>query len=178
VFDTVFGLPVHALVVHATVVIVPTAALAVGLAAGWPRFRSWAGVLPLLLSVIAVVLVPISTRSGEAFEHRLGSSEAIEEHAHLADGLLLPVLILAVAALALCWVYLKEADPARPGPMAAIVERAGGPGRPGMAIMVAIGLVAAVGAIGTVVQVARIGHSGAQAAWSDVIANTSPDGGK
>lgn len=32
-FDTIFGLPMHPLVVHATVVIVPLAALVVALAA-------------------------------------------------------------------------------------------------------------------------------------------------
>ena len=40
--DTIFGLPVHPLVVHATTVIVPSAAVAVLLAAVWPRFRRWA----------------------------------------------------------------------------------------------------------------------------------------
>ena len=39
---TVFGLPLHPLIVHATVVVVPAAALAVLLATFWPRFRRWA----------------------------------------------------------------------------------------------------------------------------------------
>ena len=41
------GLPLHPLIVHATVVIIPLAALTVILFAVWPRFRSWAGPLPL-----------------------------------------------------------------------------------------------------------------------------------
>jgi hypothetical protein len=175
VLDTIFGLPVHALIVHATVVIVPSAAGAVALAAGWPRFRRWAGVLPLVLSAIAVLLVPLSTGSGEALEQRVGHSDLIERHAQLAEGLLLPVLILAVAAAALFWLYLKEVAVTEPGGRAArAVERAGGPGRPGTVIMVALSLVAAVGVIGTVVQVARIGHSGAEAAWSDLVNATNP----
>lgn len=181
-FDTIFGLPVHALVVHATVVVVPTAALSVALAAGWPRFRRWAGFLPLLLSLVAVILVPISTSSGEALEKRVGQSDLVEQHAHLADGLLLPVLVLAVAALAVYWVQLKEHAVHTPGGWAArAIERTGGPGRPGVAVLAAVSLVAAVGVIGTVVQVARIGHSGAEAAWSDVAAQpppTSPNGDK
>ena len=168
-FDTIFGLPVHALVVHATVVIVPTAALAVALAAGWARFRRWAGFLPLLLSAIAVILVPISTSSGEALEQRVGHSDLVERHAELAEGLLLPVLVLALAALALYWVQLREEAVGTPGGWAArAAERTGGTGRPGVAVMAVISLVAAVGVIGTVVQVARIGHSGAEAAWSTV----------
>jgi hypothetical protein len=100
VFDTIFVLPPHPLIDHATVVIVPSAALAVALAAGWPRFRRWAGFLPLLLSAAAVVLIPLSTASGEA----------------RAD-LLPPVLVLAVAAAALYWIQLTEQArrPGRPG---------------------------------------------------------------
>ena len=51
--DTVLGLPTHPLIVHATVVVVPTAAVAVLLAAVWPRFRAWAGWGPLALAVLA-----------------------------------------------------------------------------------------------------------------------------
>ena len=178
-FDTIFGLPVHALVVHATVVVVPTAALAVGLSAGWPRFRRWAGFLPLLLSLLAVVLVPISTSSGEALERRVGPSDLVERHADLAEGLLLPVLVLLVAAVAVYWVHLKEdAVDAPAGWAARAVERTGGSGRPGVAVMAVVSVVAAVGVIGTVVQVARIGHSGAEAAWSGVAAQSpSPQDG-
>jgi hypothetical protein len=180
VFDTIFGLPVHALVVHATVVIVPTAALSVALTAGSARFRRWAGFLPLLLSVIAVILVPISTSSGEALEKRVGHSDLVEKHAHLADGLLLPVLVLALAAIALYWVHLKEQAVNTTSNWATqAAERTGGPGRPGTATMAAICLVAAVGVIATTVQVARIGHSGAEAAWSDVANQPAPqDSGK
>jgi hypothetical protein len=175
VLDTIFGLPVHALIVHATVVIVPTAALVVALAAGWPRFRRWAGFLPLLLSAISVLLVPLSTASGEALEQRVGHSDRIEQHAQLAEGLLLPVLILAVAAAALCWLHLKEVAVTEPtGWASRVIERTGGPGRPGTATLTVLSLVAAIGVIGTVVQVARIGHSGAEAAWSDVVSGPAP----
>ena len=70
--DTVFGLPVHPLLVHATVVIVPLAALTVLLARSGRRFRAWAGWGPLALAVAAVVLTPLSTSSGEELEHRVG----------------------------------------------------------------------------------------------------------
>jgi len=65
-FDTIGGLPLHPLVVHATEVIVPAAALALVLAALWPWFRRWAGWGPLGLAVASVILVPISTQSGES----------------------------------------------------------------------------------------------------------------
>ena len=66
--DTVFGLPAHPLIVHATAVLVPLAALLVILAGCWPRFRAWAGPLPMGLSLVGLVLTPLSTASGENLE--------------------------------------------------------------------------------------------------------------
>lgn len=63
-FDTIMGLPLHPLVVHATEVIVPSAALVAVLAVLWPSFRRWAPFLPLGLAAVALVLVPLSTQSG------------------------------------------------------------------------------------------------------------------
>jgi len=155
--DNIFGLPLHPLVVHATVVVVPTAALAVLVSAVWPRFRAWAGWGPLLLAAAAVVLVPISTGSGESLEHRLPETALIEKHADLAEGLLPWVIALAVAAAAVAWVSRRPQNVARFLPVAATV-------------------LALVAAAGTVVQVARIGHSGAKASWSDVPAQAQGAG--
>ncbi|TDW29807.1 hypothetical protein [Cryobacterium psychrophilum] len=87
-FDTFFGLALHPFIVHATEVIVPTAALVVLVAALWPRFRKWERFLPLALALAALVLVPLSTESGESLEARVGGSALIETHADLAEGLL------------------------------------------------------------------------------------------
>ena len=100
---TVFGLPIHPLIVHATVVIVPAAALAVLLATSWPRFRRL-GVLDAIgTSVLSVILVPITTASGESLEHALPRTALIATHAQLADGLLPWVIVLLVGALGLSW---------------------------------------------------------------------------
>lgn len=159
-FDTVFGLPMHPLVVHATVVLVPAAALAVLLAALWPAFRRRAGIVPLLLSIVALVLVPLSTQSGEALERRVDHSAVLERHTELADGLLPWVAVLVVAAAALYW-HHRQAGTRGGLPRALVV---GG---------IVLGL---IGAGGTTFQVVRIGHTGAQAAWSDV-AKTAPRSG-
>ena len=152
-FSTIFGLPIHPLIVHATVVIVPTAALTVALTALWPRFRRWFGWGTVAMTAVAVVLVPLSSQSGEALEHSLGHSALIERHAELADGLLPWVLVLFAAAAGL---YLI-----RPG-FAPITR-----GRTAPRWLEVLTLVVSlVAAVGTLVQVVLIGHSGATAAWT------------
>jgi hypothetical protein len=148
--DSFFGLPLHPLVVHATVVIVPGAAVAVLLAALWPRFRRWAGWGPLALSVVAVVLTPLSTSTGETFQAQPrfgGGNPAIQKHAELGGLLLWWVIPLAVLAAALFWWHRRTA------------------GQRSRALEIAITVLPVLVALGTLVQVALIGHSGAEAAW-------------
>jgi hypothetical protein len=153
--STIAGLPLHPLVVHATVVIVPLASLAVLLSAVLPRFRRWAGWLPVLLAAGAVVLTPVATSSGEELEHQVatsGNHAAIEQHAGLADLLIWWVVPLFVVALATYVVTRRE--------------RRAGEGR-SVPRWVALGLalLGVVVPVGTLVQVVLIGHSGAQAVW-------------
>lgn len=181
--DTIFGLPVHPLIVHATTVVVPAAALAMLLAAVWPRFRRWAAWLPLTLSVLAVVLTPLSTESGESLERRVGHSDLVETHAQLAEGLLPWVVGLAVAAVLLLLVARRErraplraAEAQRPGPSAETPTTRTSPAP--RWLLVGGAVVGLVAAAGTTVQVVRIGHSGARAAWSDSVSQTpAPAGG-
>ena len=151
--DTVFGLPFHPLVVHATVVAVPLAAVLVAGAALWPRLRRWAGPLPLGVALVALVLDPLSTESGEALERRVGRGDLVAQHAHLAEQLLPWLVGLVAVAAALAWIWYTE----RPGSARPV---------PGRALVAGVAALAVVGAVGTSVEVARIGHSGAKAAWS------------
>lgn len=151
--DTVGDLPLHPLIVHATVVVVPTAALLVLAGALWPRLRRWAGPLPLVLSLAALVLAPLSSKSGESLEHLVGHSELIEKHEHLAEGLLPWLIGLLLAAAALTWLWWRERSAADSAPAM---------------VLVGIVVLAVVTSLGTAQQVVRIGHSGAEAAWSDV----------
>lgn len=162
-FDTIAGLPLHPLVVHATEVIVPAAALAVLLAVLWPRFRRWAGYLPFGLAVVAVVLVPLSTESGEALQHRVGGNALIETHAELADGLLPWVLALAVVAFALLVLHREDTWSLRYRQLTWVP--------------VALMVVGVLAAGGTTVQAVRVGHSGATAVWSGGVPAASSSGG-
>ena len=156
--DTIFGLPVHPLIVHATVVIVPAAAIAVLLSVLWPRFRAWAGWGPLALAVAASVLAPLSTSSGESLEHRIGDSDLIEAHSELGDLLIwwaIPLVLLAAAGY---WLN---------------TFRGGRRKRRTKTVSIILTVLAVIVSIGILVQVALIGHSGAQSAWSDVASASS-----
>jgi hypothetical protein len=151
VLNTAFGLPTHPLIVHATVVIVPAAALLVAVAAVHPRFRTWIGPVPALAALASCVLVPLSTSSGEDLERRVGHSPLVEKHADLAGTLIwyvLPMALVAVLGYALHRVR---------------------PHRKGLVVALAVASVVLGGA--TLVDVALIGHSGAKAAWSGVAAS-------
>ncbi len=142
------GLPLHPLVVHATVVIIPLAALTVLLAAVWPRFRAWAGPLPAGLSLVGLILVPLSTSTGETLERHVPHSALLEKHTHLADGLL-PWMIglLAVSSIGYA------------------VHRRGRDNSVHSFVPIVLAAVTVVAVVGTAVQVVRIGESGAKAAW-------------
>lgn len=156
--STIFGLPIHPLLVHATVVFVPLAVVLVLGAVLVPRFRAWAGPVPAGVSLVALVLTPLSTATGENLEHQLPHNALTEAHARLGDQLLPFTIALFVFAAAFWWLTRG---------------RDGTDSRWPNALVVGVGALAVVAALGTGVQVTRIGHSGAEAAWSGVGSSTS-----
>jgi len=146
-----YGLPLHPLIVHATVVMIPLAALTVLLSALWPRFRAWGGPLPVGISLIGLILVPLSTSTGETLEKHVDHSALLEEHTKLADGLLpwmIGLFAISVIGYALHWRSKRGHSMQK-------------------AVTAVVAVLAVVAVVGTTVQVARIGHSGAKAAWDD-----------
>jgi nucleoside recognition membrane protein YjiH len=156
-FDTIFGIPVHPLAVHATVVLVPAAAILVAVAALWPAARDRLGWITPIVAAVALVLIPISTQSGERLEARVARTDLVRAHTQMADGLLPFVALMVVAVGAM--VYLS-----RRGPLPRVVR-------------LTLAVVCVAASLATVVQVVRIGHSGAVAVWQQVGAQT-PSGGR
>jgi hypothetical protein len=148
--NTFNGLPTHVLLVHAVVVLVPAASLAVAVSAWWPEWRRRLGVLTPLLALAALVLTPITTNAGEWLQKQLPDSPAIRKHAERGDQLWPFVLALFLLALA---GYL----------MARRADRGVEASPTWLPLLVAV--LATIAAVGATVQVARIGDSGARAVW-------------
>lgn len=165
--DTINGLPVHPLVVHAVVVLLPLAALGVIALAVRPAWRHRYGVLVIAVAALATMSIPLATDSGENLEARVGRPG---QHAELGDSLIWFAIPLLAAAVALFWLERRAArtvtGPAD-GPVAGPTQRdVPGAGRPG-AVTVVVAVLAVLIAGANLVQIYRVGDSGARAAWGN-----------
>ena len=146
--DDVFGVPLHPLVVHAVVVLVPLASLGAVAVALVPRWRRPYGWLVLAITTVAFATVPVATRTGGDLEAslELGGpvAEKVAEHQEWGERVIWGVGGLWVALLAL--LLLNRGDR-----------------RGGVALVPALTIAAAAVATGLVVVT---GHRGAQAVWN------------
>ena len=175
--NEVNGLPAHVLLIHLTVVALPTAALATVLSAAWPAARRRLGIGTPLIALIALICVPITVSAGEWLAARIGKTPAIEHHEHLGHELLPWAIALFVVAVAeYAWFSYGAA---RLLPASADSGTSAGSGTSAVAqrrttatITVVATVLALIVAGGSVVQVYRIGDSGARAAWKGAFSET------
>lgn len=169
----VSGLPAHVLLVHAVVVLVPLAALALVVAALWPTFRRKLGVLVPLVALLGLVLVPVTTHAGGWLAARVPSTALLQAHMELGDSLLPWAFGVFVVATAV-WLLGRYASRKREAVAGATGDDdADGTGtgeaprgRLVLAGQVIAAVLAVVVAAGALTQTYRIGESGARAAWS------------
>ncbi|AHH94630.1 DUF2231 domain-containing protein [Kutzneria albida] len=100
---TVDGLPLHPLLVHLVVVLLPLAALGAVVIALVPRWRRRYWLPVLVLAVLGIAAVPITQQAGEALLASLGplNNPDLTRHSELGDGLLPYALAFGVALVAL-----------------------------------------------------------------------------
>ncbi len=157
------GLPLHPLVVHAAVVLVPLAVLGTIVAVVWPAARRRYGSLVLGTAFLATVCSILAEQSGEGLEHVLPRSAAIEAHQELGDTLKLLAGGLFVVFGAYLFLHRRAAAAVRhEGPGTATAPTMAGGTRVAAGVLAALTIVLA---LVTAVQVYRIGDSGAQAVW-------------
>ncbi|MEQ6902485.1 DUF2231 domain-containing protein [Nocardioides sp. YIM 152588] len=158
-FDLINGLPVHPLVVHAVVVLLPLACLGTIAIALKPSWRARYGLLVVACAALATALLPVATSSGEALEEHVGDPG---QHAALGEQLAWFAVPLLVLAAALVWFDRRG----RSRGAGTVATRS-----TATRVVAALALVAAVA---TSVQVYRVGDSGARAAWGDQVASSTP----
>jgi hypothetical protein len=151
--EELFGLPAHALVVHAAVVLIPLAAITTIVCAAVPRARRHCAPLALGLALVATLAAGLAQGSGEELEDQLDETEFVEQHTEEGERLVpwaIAVTLIAAAVMAIPVLAMRR------------------PALPGLSVtapVVAVSLLAGAGATWTVVEV---DHSGAKATWDGV----------
>jgi hypothetical protein len=156
------GLPLHPLLVHGVVVLLPLTSLALILGAVWPAARRRLGIVTPLAALVVLVLVPITVQAGEALEAAVGGGDAVEKHAALGMTLLPWAIGLFVVALAQ-WLWFRFARPR--------LVSGGTDARVPTGVRIAgvvLAVVAIAVSIGAVATVILIGDSGARAVWGSL----------
>jgi hypothetical protein len=157
-WDTVFGLPLHVLLIHAAVVVVPLVAVGSVVVAARQRWRSqfigWA----FGASVGCVGIVVATVKSGRRLAERLPPSPAIDRHAALGSALIWLTLSLCLTLGAITvWSWLRSLST---GIRTDFVARS---------LLALLTIVA----VAVCVQVVRVGHSGSGAVWGPIVDATS-----
>lgn len=179
IFDTIAGLPLHPLVVHFAVVLLPLSGLLVLLGAVLRRWRGVLAMFALLGALLGTGAAFVAKESGEALAERLGDEPV--QHAQLGD--ILPwAAVVYLVLVALWWLFARRAAvPARAAgsTRAGAVTPDGRPvatpdGRASRGPSGILGLLASLAALVVLVLTTMVGHTGAQAAWGDFVEDPAP----
>lgn len=153
--DTVFGLPVHTLVVHAAVVLLPLSALGAVIMAFSHSFSVRFGPAVVAVAAVGVVASFVSKASGQELSARVGLPQV-----HAEAGELLPFVALGFfVLLLLLWLLDRRVRGAR------------GQRSLGVQILAVVVVAAAIIATGWTI---RTGHTGTEAVWQSIVENTRP----
>lgn len=151
-FDTIGGLPMHPLVVHFAVVLLPLAALALVFEVFVPALRRRYADVTLLALAGGTGAAFLAKESGEA----LARSEVLPAQ-HATVGNVLPWLALALLAVAVAWWAIGRRVTPDAGHAAAPTRSAG---------FMSSGVVASALALAVTGLSVVVGHTGATAVWN------------
>jgi hypothetical protein len=156
--DYVFaGLPMHVLLVHAVLVLVPLVVLLLVVVGAWPAARRvlW---LPVLIAAIGLLpLTLVTVEAGKWLQQRVPTAPLLEVHTGRGEGLVPWVIgLLVVAVAAAVWAVAEMLGRRRDArlPRAAVIAAS--------AVLTLAALGVGFGALWTLVQ---IGESGSRAVW-------------
>ena len=139
------GLPLHPLLVHSAVVLVPLVAVGALVMSYLPSFSRRHGKLILILALVAQGSVFLAKLSGEAFSEILNKD--VEKHAELGE--IAPFVTIPMVAL----IYLRWR-----------MDRAGSStGSVAIRRLTSVALV--IASLASLVMIFLVGHSGASSVW-------------
>lgn len=148
-FDTIAGLPVHPLVVHAVVILLPLSAIGLIACVLRPAWRERFGILVVLGALAGSVAAWVAEESGEQLAARVGKPA---EHAEWGERLV-PVAF-GYAVVTLIWYAAQRRS------------------RSGTGVGRIFGIVGALLGVAVMVLTTLVGHTGAKAAWADTVTAT------
>jgi ABC-type Na+ efflux pump permease subunit len=147
---TITGIPAHALLVHAIVVLAPLVALLEILCGFWPAARRRLVWLVLALAAVNLVLTPLTTEAGEwLYDQQSDPSPILREHAERGDWMIYFSIALLLVAIALAVLHWLEGRSDKRRTIATVV----------------VAIVALAVGVSSIVGVVRIGDAGAEAVW-------------
>ncbi len=144
-FGTLAGLPLHPLLVHSAVVLVPLVAIGALVMSYLPSFSRRHGKIILILALIAQVSVFLAKMSGEAFAEILDKN--VEKHAELGE--ITPFVTLPMVIL----IYLRWRMDRSGSTFGSVVIRR----------LTSVALV--VASLISIIVIVLVGHSGASSVW-------------
>jgi hypothetical protein len=144
-FGMLAGLPLHPLLVHSAVVLVPLVAVGALVMSYLPSFSRRHGKLILILALLAQASVFLAKLSGEAFSEILNKN--VEKHAELGE--ITPLVTLPMVVL----IYLRWR-----------MDRSGSStGSVAIRRLTSVALV--IASLASLVMIFLVGHSGASSVW-------------
>lgn len=152
--DTIFGLPTHVLIVHATVVLLPIAVIGAVVLVLRRSVIHRLGWITVLVAGVGTAAAWVSRGSGEQLASRVGYPQP---HVDYGDDLPIHASVFFVLVL-VYWLVARGIPGNRP--------------RPWWVIALAVAVL--LGALGLLVSTIVTGHSGAEATWGAIIENTRP----
>jgi phosphoglycerol transferase MdoB-like AlkP superfamily enzyme len=157
------GLPLHVLLVHAVVILVPLTALCVVLAAVWPAVRRRIGIVNALLGLVLIGLIPLTTMAGQWLKDRVPTTPLIAQHAALGMTLWPWTLSLGILGIVTwLWYFITDRRDRR--------RTTGGTARRVVAVIIAL---AAIGIGGFATwQTIQVGEAGSRAIWQNSFSET------
>ena len=144
-FGSVAGLPLHPLVIHISIVLIPLVAIGALVMSYLPSFSRRYGKLILIIAIVAQASLFLAKVTGEAFEEIL--DKEMGRHAELGE--IAPFITLPMVAL----IYLRWR-----------LDRSGATvGSAWVRRLTSVALI--VAAIASIVVIVLVGHSGAESVW-------------